>query len=159
MLPFSEIAETFLLCACASFRQIRKEHEPSKGFFHLPCVSNSSKLLFADLYNGWAFLSLCIDLCYQVMQTALLLLLVAPLAGIPAPVEKPSSPYRPINAEANPGESSPTCYRRWRHHSHLTFRLARVQSCSRQTDRRGPSTRTNVHPKYRHHKHAISWVG
>ena len=90
-----------------------------------------SRPILSNLYNGWTLLPICIDLCSQVMQIAFLLLLVAPLAGLTAPVERPSSPYYLVNADAF--SSSPTCYRRWRHHGHLTFRLARVQSCSERT--------------------------
>ena len=93
------------------------------------------------------------------MQTALLLLLVAPLAGLAAPIEKSSSPYHLVNAEAIPNGSSPTCYRRWRHHGHLTFRLARLQPCSGRVQRQGSSARIPVHPRYVHHRHAIPWVG
>ena len=112
--------------------------------------------------NGRILLPLfLIDLCPQVMQTALLLLLVAPLAGLAAPVEKPSTPYYLVNAEGIASDFSPTCYRRWRHHGHLTFRLARVQSCSRPTDdkRDSPTRGGTVDSKYMHHRHAIPWVG
>lgn len=93
------------------------------------------------------------------MQITLLLLLVAPLAGLAAPIEKPSSPYHLVNAEAVPNELSATCYRRWRHHGHLTFRLARVQPCSGRTEQKDSSASTNVHTKFLHNKRAIPWVG
>lgn len=93
------------------------------------------------------------------MQIALLLLLVAPLAGLAAPIEKLSSPYHLVNTEAIPNEKSPTCYRRWRHHGHLTFRLARVQSCGGRTDKRRSSTNTNMFPKPLHNRHALPWIG
>lgn len=94
------------------------------------------------------------------MQIALLLLLVAPLAGLAAPIEKPSSPYHLVkNGEAVPSELSPTCYRRWRHHGHLTFRLAHVRSCSRQTDQQVSSAKTNMDHKPVHNRRAIPFVG
>lgn len=111
-----------------------------------------------NLHNGWILLPLCIDLRPQVMQVAFLLLLVAPLAGLAAPIEKPSSFYHLDDAEEFPNELSPTCYRRWRHHGHLTFRLAHVQSCSGQTDQQDPSANTKVHPKFVH-KRPVPWVG
>ena len=93
------------------------------------------------------------------MQTAVLLLLLAPLAGFTAPIEKPSTPYHLVNAETLPTGSSPTCYRRWRHHGHLTFRLARVQSCSRRTVKQDSSADTTVHSKVLHSRRAVQWAG
>lgn len=93
------------------------------------------------------------------MQVALLLLLVAPLAGLTAPIEKPSYRYHLICVEKSPNELSPTCYRRWRHHGHLTFRLARVQSCSGQTDQQDSSAYTYVHPESVHSRGGMPWVG
>ena len=95
----------------------------------------------------------------QVMQIALLLLLLAPLAGLAAPIEKPSSPYHLVNGNAEASDFSPTCYRRWRHHGHLTFRLARVQSCSGRSHRQDSSTNTNGYPESIHNKRAVPWVG
>lgn len=68
--------------------------------FHPSCVQNIRKSILSNLHNGWAPLPLCIDLRPQLMQITLLLLLVAPLAGLAAPIEKPSSPYHLVNAEA-----------------------------------------------------------
>ena len=93
------------------------------------------------------------------MQTTLLLLLVAPLAGLAAPIEKPSSPYHLPNAETVPNDLPPTYYRRWRHHGHLTFRLARVQPCSRRINKQARSANKNVHPKFVHNRHPIPWIG
>ena len=93
------------------------------------------------------------------MHAALLLLLVAPLAGLAVPIEKPSSPYYLVNADAIPSDSSPTCYRRWRHHGHLTFRLARVQSCGSRTDKKASSANPNLHPNPVFNRNAIAWVG
>lgn len=111
-----------------------------------------------NLRNGQTLLRLYIDLCPQVMQVALLLLLAAPLAGLAAPIEKPSSRYHLICVEKSANELSPTCYRRWRHHGHLTFRLARVQSCS-ETDQQDLSANTHVHPDSVYNRGAIAWIG
>ena len=125
--------------------------------FYLFFVYNIFNLVLKTLHTGWPLLTLCIDLRPKVMQVALLLFLVAPLACLAAPTEKPSSRYHLICIEKSPDELSPTCYRRWRHHGHLTFRLARVQSCS--ADQQESSANTNVHPEFVHNKGAITWVG
>lgn len=122
-------------------------------------VYENFNLLLANLHDGWTLPLFCIDLHAQLMQTALLLLLVAPLAGLAAPIEKPSSTYHHINAEAVPNNSPPTYYRRWRHHGHLTFRLARVQPCSGRTNKQARSANKNMHPEFVHNRHAIPWVG
>lgn len=126
----------------------------------LSCLQIDFKILLTTLSNDGLLLSFCIDPrrpCRQVMRIAFLLLLVAPLAGFPAPIKKLSSPYHLVDAQAIPNDLSPTCYRRWRHHGHLTFRLSRVQSCSGRTDQQGSSANTNAHPKLGHR--AIEWVG
>lgn len=125
---------------------------------NLSCVQTILNLLLTNLHNGWALLPLCIDL-RQLMQFALLLLLVAPLAGLAAPIEKPSSPHHLAYVEELPNKLSPTRYRRWRHHGHLTFRLARVLSCSGQTNQQDSSANTNVHPESVDNRNAIAWVG
>lgn len=119
---------------------------------HLSCVQTYFKVILSTLHNGWPLLPLCIDLRLQVMRIAFLLLLVAPLAGLAAPIEKPSSPYLLVNAQAAPNEISPICYRHWRHHGHLTFRLARVQPCNGRTEQQYSSANTNGF-------RAIPWVG
>lgn len=93
------------------------------------------------------------------MRIALLLLLVAPLTGLAAPIEKPSCIYRLINGEPIPNELSPTSYRRWRHHGHLAFRLARVQSCSGRINISNPPANTNMRTELVHNRRAIPWDG
>ena len=85
------------------------------------------------------------------MRIAFLLLLVASRAGLAAPIEKPSSPYLLLNAQAASNEIPPICYRHWLHHGHLTFRLARVQSCNGWTERQDSSANTTGF-------RAIPWV-
>jgi len=69
------------------------------------------------------------------MHTAtILLLLVAPLAGLAAPIVRHSSPDHIFRPKVFPRDSSRLCHRRWRHHGHLTFRLARLDSCSEVSD-------------------------
>lgn len=118
-----------------------------------------SNLLLKNLYNGWALLPLCIDLRPQTMQFTLLLLLAAPLAGLAAPIEKPSSPRHLDHVEELPDKLSPTCYCRWRHRGHLTFRLARLLSCSGHTDQQDSSANTNVQTESVPNRSAIAWVG
>ena len=57
-----------------------------------------------------------------------LLLHVAPLAGLAAPIRRVSYPYTIFNP-VEPLKDPPICYQRWRYHGHLTFRLARLESC------------------------------
>ena len=63
------------------------------------------------------------------MRLAIVLLLhVAPLAGLAAPIHRVSYPYTifgPVESLKGP----PICYHRWRYYGHLTFRLARLESC------------------------------
>lgn len=60
----------------------------------------------------------------------MLLLLVAPLPGMSAPIERHSIPYHIFESNAFPLDASPVCYRHGRHHGHLTFRRARLDTCS-----------------------------
>lgn len=58
----------------------------------------------------------------------LLLLHVAPLAGFAAPIQRVSYPYT-VFSPAESLKDSPICNHRWRYYGHLTFRLARLESC------------------------------
>ena len=74
----------------------------------------------------------------------ILLLLGASLAGLAAPVSRHSSPYHVFGPNSFPVDSPPLCYRRWRHHGHLTFRLARLDSCSEASEQRSGFDNTYI---------------
>ena len=57
-----------------------------------------------------------------------ILLLLAPLAGLAAPIQRVSYSYTIVNP-VETLQGPPICYHRWRYHGHLTFRLARLDSC------------------------------
>ena len=97
-------------------------------------------LSFFAFNNGSPIYIFCSNLHSQVMRIALLLLLLGPLACLAAPIERPSSPYYVLDSGGLPSEESPTCYRRWRHHGHLTFRLARVRTHCRMYNEQKSST-------------------
>lgn len=73
-----------------------------------------------------------------------LLSLMVPLAVLAAPVEKHSTPYHIFGPSAFPLDSSPICYRRWRHHGHLTFRLARLDTCPGMSDQPDSAEDKNI---------------
>lgn len=65
------------------------------------------------------------------MITAIMfLLLTVPLPGMSAPIEKHSAPNHIFGSNAFPLDSSPICNRHGRHHGHLTFRRARLDTCN-----------------------------
>lgn len=57
-----------------------------------------------------------------------LLLHVAPLAGLAAPIQRVSYPYT-IFSPVESLDGPPICHHRWRYYGHLTFRLARLEFC------------------------------
>ena len=68
-----------------------------------------------------------------------LLLCVAPLAGLAAPIHLVSYPYTtfgPVGSLKDP----PICYHHWRHYGHLTFRLAHLESCRAWTVEQATTT-------------------
>ena len=75
----------------------------------------------------------------------ILLLLVVPVAGLAAPIEKHSTPYQIFSPSTFPLDSSPICYRRWRHHGHLTFRLARLHSRGGVCNQHNSPDNANIH--------------
>ena len=62
----------------------------------------------------------------------ILLLHVASLVGIAAPIQRVSYPYT-IFSPAVSLKDPPVCHHRWRYYGHLTFRLARLESCREWT--------------------------
>lgn len=69
----------------------------------------------------------------------ILLLHVAPLAGLAAPIQRVSYPYT-IFSPVGSLEDPPVCYHRGRHYGHLAFRLARLESCRAWTVQQATAT-------------------
>ena len=57
-----------------------------------------------------------------------LLLHVAPLAGLAAPIQRVPYPYTIFNL-VEPLKDPPICSQRCRYYGHLTFRLVHLESC------------------------------
>ena len=68
-----------------------------------------------------------------------LLLHVAPLAGLAAPIQRVSYPYT-IFSPTGSLRDPPICNHRWRHYGHLTFRLARLEPCRAWTVQQATTT-------------------
>ena len=68
-----------------------------------------------------------------------LLLHVAPLASLAAPIHRVSYPYT-IFSPVGSLKDSPICYHRPRYYGHLTFRLARLESCRAWTVQQANTT-------------------
>ena len=62
-------------------------------------------------------------------------------ASLAAPIQRTSYQKYTSSPVGNP-KDSPICYHRWRHHGHLTFRLARLESCGAWTVQQ--TTTTNM---------------
>ena len=68
-----------------------------------------------------------------------LLLHLAPLAGLVAPIPRVPSPYTIFGPLGSP-KDTPICHHRLRHYGHLTFRLARLESCRAWTVQQATAT-------------------
>ena len=68
-----------------------------------------------------------------------LLLHLAPLAGLAAPIQRVPYPYTIFSPVGSP-KDTPVCHHRWRHYGHLTFRLARLESCRAWTVQQATAT-------------------
>ena len=118
------------------------------SFIHLPlrspCNAQRSYTYHLWLDDGSSLTFTNINALPQIMNIAMVLLLLgASLAGLAAPVSRHSLPYHIFGPNSFPLDSPPICYRRWRHHGHLTFRLTRLDSCIGVFDQRTPFDDTN----------------
>ena len=92
----------------------------------------------------------------MLLHTLCLLLLLTSRRAVAAPIDRSTSLYRVI--ESTPiADSSPTCYRRWRHYgSHLTFRLARLHTCCSSDEQHQPPTAGALLPLH-HTQHRLDF--
>jgi len=89
------------------------------------------------VHNGRTAYPLTLNIQFQMMLLCPFLLLVAPLAGLAAPIGKRHSHYYILDPRTHPREGFPSCYRHWRNHgAHLNFRLARLHTCGSRPEQR-----------------------
>ena len=102
----------------------------------------------SELHNGALITSsmLKYHLFMMLSYTFFILLFLAPLQCVAAPIDKSPSLYHVIEPTST-ADSSPPCYRRWRHYgSHLTFRLARLHTCCSSPEQQHSFVAERIHP-------------